>query len=215
MQRRVASASVPTSVPIIAALRYGVSMNICVARCARDAASSARIALRSWPAEHVVKCLSYFSTADLPRLRLLHQACVDTGHELLLEIIAPRLSEALAEIYAAGIRPDWWKLPPPASDAEWEEITRAITTNDPWCRGVILLGMEASEEALERGFALAARHPVCKGFAVGRTLFMEAARRWFAGRTSDDEVVREVSRNYASLVQAWRKARSACRESVS
>jgi 5-dehydro-2-deoxygluconokinase len=75
--------------------------------------------------------------------------------------------------------------------------------------------MEATEDELERGFAAAARHPVCKGFAVGRSIFMDAARRWFSGKCSDETVIHEVARNYASLVAAWRKARSECKESVS
>jgi 5-dehydro-2-deoxygluconokinase len=80
---------------------------------------------------------------------------------------------------------------------------------------VLLLGMEASEDELERGFAAAARHPVCKGFAVGRSIFMDAARRWFAGQCSDDVVISEVATNYSSLIATWRKARQACKESVS
>jgi 5-dehydro-2-deoxygluconokinase len=80
---------------------------------------------------------------------------------------------------------------------------------------VLLLGMEASEDELERGFAAAARHPVCKGFAVGRSIFMDAARLWFGNRLGDREVVSRVQENYANLVGAWRKARQACKESVS
>jgi 5-dehydro-2-deoxygluconokinase len=80
---------------------------------------------------------------------------------------------------------------------------------------VLLLGMEASEDELERGFALAAAHPVCKGFAVGRSIFMDVGRRWFAGKAADEEVISEVQKSYARLVAAWRKARQACKESVS
>ena len=120
----------------------------------------------------------------------------------------------LAEIYAAGIKPDWWKLASPA-DKSMGRLNRTIAKYDPYCRGVLLLGMEASEDELERGFAAAARHPVCKGFAVGRSIFMDAARLWFQRKIGDEEVVSRVEKNYASLVAAWRKARQACKESVS
>ena len=143
------------------------------------------------------------------------QALATVGHELLLEIIPHDLPRALQQAYAAGLRPDWWKLPCPSSAQDWAAIEEIVLENDPHCRGVILLGMESSADALERGFALAARHPLCKGFAVGRTIFMDAARRWFAGRCDDAAVIDEVSNNYAALVSAWRKARSECRESVS
>ena len=71
------------------------------------------------------------------------------------------------------------------------------------------------EDELERGFALAAAHPVCKGFAVGRSIFMDAARQWFSNAISDQEVISRVGTNYSRLVAAWRKAREACKESVS
>lgn len=169
--------------------------------------------LRAWPAEHVVKCLSLSPVEDLPRLKALGDACIATGHELLIELVMH--NPPLAEIYAAGIKPDWWKLASPQDDKAWAAIERVIQREDPYCRGVLLLGMEASEDELERGFAAAARHPVCKGFAVGRSIFMEAARLWFADKLSDQEVISRVEKNYASLVAAWRKARQACKESVS
>jgi 5-dehydro-2-deoxygluconokinase len=169
--------------------------------------------LRAWPAEHVVKCLSLSPVEDLPRLKALSDACLATGRELLIELVMQ--NPPLAEIYAAGIKPDWWKLASPETDKAWAVIEQTIQREDPYCRGVLLLGMEASEDELERGFAAAARHPVCKGFAVGRSIFMEAARLWFANKLSDQEVISRVEKNYASLVAAWRKARQACKESVS
>jgi 5-dehydro-2-deoxygluconokinase len=178
-----------------------------------EAGANIAAALRAWPAEHVAKCLSLSPLEDLPQLRALHDACLATGRELLVELVTQ--DPPLEALYAAGIRPDWWKLLPPASEAEWRRVEQAIEKHDPYCRGVLLLGMEASEDELERGFALAARHPVCKGFAVGRSIFMDAARLWFAGGITDQDVVARVQRNYAGLVATWRKARQACNESVS
>jgi 5-dehydro-2-deoxygluconokinase len=169
--------------------------------------------LRAWPAEHVVKCLSLSPAEDLLRLKALQEACISTGRELLIELVMQ--NPPLAQIYAAGIKPDWWKLASPGSEQQWAYLERTIAKCDPYCRGVLLLGMEASEDELERGFAHAARHPVCKGFAVGRSIFMDAARLWFQDKIGDREVVSRVEKNYASLVAAWRKARQACNESVS
>jgi 5-dehydro-2-deoxygluconokinase len=178
-----------------------------------EAGANVGVRLRSWPAQHAVKCLVHYEKRDLAKLRQLYDACVDTGHELLLELVSK--NPPLGEIYAAGVKPDWWKLAPPGSEAEWRAIDEAIARHDPHCRGVLLLGMEASEEELERGFALAARHPVCKGFAVGRSIFMDAARRWFRDASSDALVVDEVAANYSRLAGLWRKQRTLCKESVS
>jgi 5-dehydro-2-deoxygluconokinase len=180
-----------------------------------EAGDNVGLSLRGWPTEHVVKCLCAFAPGDLPRLSALYQACLATGHELLLEIITADVPAALRAIYDAGIRPDWWKLAPPANEAAWAELGRLIKERDPHCRGVLLLGMEASEEALERSFALAARHAICRGFAVGRSLFMDTARRWFKGECDDARVVAEVAENYGRLIRTWQGARETCSASVS
>lgn len=182
------------------------------------------LALRSWPAEQVVKCLlahhpddhSALATPQIHSVLALAQACAATGHELLLELIPPRelafdehtLARGMAQLYAAGVRPDWWKLAPPASAAEWQAIAAVIHQHDPLCRGVLLLGLEASEESLLKGFQVAAGQALCKGFAVGRSLFADAAGRWFAGAIGDDAVVAEVTLRYRRLIRIWRAARS-------
>ena len=86
---------------------------------------------------------------------------------------------------------------------------KSIARHDPHCRGVLLLGLEASEDELARSFARAAPHPICRGFAVGRSIFAPAAAAWFAGSASDDEVVADIAARYARLVDLWRRARDA------
>ena len=188
-----------------------------------EAGAELALALRAWPAEHVAKCLvshhpddpAALREAQMAQLRTLQAACIGTGHELLVEVIPPReapeaadtLARALEQIYAAGVRPDWWKLPPPESAEAWQRIADAIARHDPHCRGVLLLGLEASEEALSSSFATAAPHPVCKGFAVGRSIFAEPATAWFAGRIDDAAVVTAVADRYSRLIALWRRAR--------
>jgi len=183
------------------------------------------LTLRDWPTEHVAKCLVLFhpdddaalKAAQLERLGALQAACIATDRELLIEVIPPRemaggddvLARALDAIYAAGIRPDWWKLPPPGSDAAWDRIAESIARHDPHCRGVLLLGLEASEGELARSFERAAPHAICRGFAVGRSIFAPAAAAWFAGSASDDEVVADIAARYGRLVDLWRRARDA------
>ena len=153
--------------------------------------------------------------AQLAQLQTLQQACIGTDRELLIEVIPPRepesasdtLARAMEQIYDAGVRPDWWKLPPPEGTAAWAQIDACIARHDPHCRGVLLLGLEASEEALAASFATAAPHPCCKGFAVGRSIFGEAAAAWFAGTWSDTAVVEDVATRYARLTQLWQQAR--------
>jgi 5-dehydro-2-deoxygluconokinase len=181
------------------------------------------LALRGWPTEQVVKCLlalhpddpAPLSQQQLDSVLALQQACQGTGHELLLELIPPRempsgadtLPRAMQRVYDAGIRPDWWKLVPPADVQAWAAISNVIRTHDAQCRGVLLLGLEASEDVLAQGFRAAAGEPLCKGFAVGRSIFGDAANAWLAGQLDDAGVVADVATRYQRLISLWLQSR--------
>lgn len=188
-----------------------------------EAGGNVGLALRTWPADHVVKCLVSYHPDDeallkatqLDSIKTLAQACAETAHELLLELIPPAhmeqqddtLARSVAQIYRAGVQPDWWKLPPP-SERGWALLEAEIQAADPHCRGVLLLGLEASEDSLWASFQIGARQKLCRGFAVGRTLFAPAAQAWFAGELDDSGVVAEVATRYQRLIRVWQQARS-------
>jgi 5-dehydro-2-deoxygluconokinase len=179
--------------------------------------------LIDWPADHCIKCLAFYNPDDpqalkdqqLAKYRQLYEAARKVGRDLLVEIIASKhgplddhtTARAMAEIYAQGIKPDWWKLEPQASSKAWDEIERVITKNDAHCRGIVLLGLDAPSAELEKGFRAVADKKLVKGFAVGRTIFSEAAQQWLAGKIDDDKAVAMMSAKFGELVQIWNKAR--------
>lgn len=187
--------------------------------------SSADVAteLAQWPADHVVKCLIFYHPDDEPGLRerqerqvvRLADACRKTAHELLLEVIAPAGSHvdamttarSIQQLYDLGVKPDWWKLVPTDSPAAWANIESVILQNDPLCRGVVLLGLAATEEELLASFSAAAAVPIVKGFAVGRTIFNDTARAWLSGQLDDEMAVDQLAGRFEVLVKAWRRAR--------
>ena len=173
--------------------------------------------LRSWPSHHVAKCLIAFDADDEPSLRnaqleSLHdlmQACIDSGRELLLEVVPPRhasdraITRAIQAITAAGVQPDWWKLAPPRHEAAWVEWDATIRGADRHCHGVLLLGLDAPLDQLAAQLQAAAAQPLCRGFAIGRTIFGEAARAWFEGRIDDGTAVTAIAERYALLLQTF------------
>ncbi len=186
--------------------------------------------LREWPARHVAKCLVAFDADerdDLRRqqidtLRDLRAACDDSGRELLLEVIPPAtvddtrgtdevLARAVAAIAAEGVLPDWWKLAAPTSPDGWARLNTAIRGADPYCRGVLVLGLDAPINELAEQLAVAAEHPLCRGFAVGRTIFGETARAWFTGEIDDAAAIEAISQRYLRLVRRFADARHAVR----
>jgi 5-dehydro-2-deoxygluconokinase len=179
-------------------------------------------ALVKWPAEHIVKCLVALHPDDDAANRLeneaqllaLYEAVQASGHELLLEVIpAQRLPRhedtvyrAVKRLYNLGIYPEWWKLEP-MPPAQWAALDALIAERDPHCRGVVLLGLNAPFEQLAAGFRDAAGSRLCRGFAVGRTIFGDPARRWLGGEIDDAALVAAIRANYEALIGAWRAAR--------
>jgi 5-dehydro-2-deoxygluconokinase len=88
----------------------------------------------------------------------------------------------------------------------WQQIDALIQERDPYCRGVVLLGLNAPPGDLAKGFAEAAASPLCKGFAVGRTIFQAPSREWLAGAIDDAMLVARVRQTFESLMEAWRQA---------
>ncbi len=181
--------------------------------------------LIDWPLEHVVKCLIFYHPQDNAALkeeqealaREVYQACCKTGHELLLEIILPAdnpdqdekyYAQTVERFYSLGIQPDWWKLPAQGVES-WKAISQLIDNNDPQCRGILILGLDAPEETLKTGFAAAADIPWVKGFAVGRTIFGESSRQWLANKLNDEQLINDVKQRYLTLINYWRTYRPA------
>ncbi|WP_323013597.1 bifunctional 5-dehydro-2-deoxygluconokinase/5-dehydro-2-deoxyphosphogluconate aldolase [Devosia sp.] len=175
--------------------------------------------LVDWPVDHCIKVLSFFHPDDpadlreqqIGKLRAAFDAARKIGRELLVEIIAGKngplhddtVARALTEIYDAGIKPDWWKLEPQPNAAAWARTDAVIEARDPLCRGVVLLGLEAPQAELEAGFAAARSARTVKGFAVGRTIFADAARAWLDGRIGDEEAVADMASRFGALVTIW------------
>ncbi len=175
--------------------------------------------LNEWPVDHVIKCLCFYHPDDPEELRAqqetsllrLYEAARNVGRELLVEIIAGKngplndetISTAMQRFYDLGIKPDWWKLEPQTSNTAWENIGNVIERNDSYCRGIVLLGLEAPEEELKAAFASAITCPWVKGFAVGRTIFAKAAEAWLKGEISDEEAISDMENRFRRLTDAW------------
>ncbi|MEE4915055.1 5-dehydro-2-deoxygluconokinase [Pseudomonas alliivorans] len=180
--------------------------------------------LINWPQEQIIKCLVQYHPDDEPMLRLeqeaqikaLYDASNVSGHELLLEIIPPKdhpstypdvMLRAFKRLYNLGIYPAWWKIEAQTAEV-WQQLDALIEERDPYCRGVVLLGLNAPVENLAAGFAAARDSRTCQGFAVGRTIFREPSRAWMAGEIDDATLVARVQSTFNWLIESWRESRA-------
>ncbi|MDH2327135.1 5-dehydro-2-deoxygluconokinase [Cereibacter sp. SYSU M97828] len=179
--------------------------------------------LSEWARENVVKVLCFCHPDDDAATRADHEATVKrlftaarrNGLEFLLEIIPSKVGPVdddttatlIRQFYAIGVTPDWWKLEPLKTRAGWANAIAAIEEHDRHTRGIVVLGLDAPEADLAESFAVAAQFPLVRGFAVGRTIFADAAREWLAGRMGDDDAVAQMAERFARLAAIWDSAR--------
>lgn len=184
-----------------------------------EAEDSLEETISAWNPKHVAKVLVWYHPGDdialkneqQASLKRLQACCRGRGQEWMLEVILPLnlersdalLIAAVGELYAAGLKPDWLKLSGFETADAWDQLESMVKSFDPYCRGVILLGLSQPIEDLRKPIELAAQQPFCQGFAVGRSIFMDPARKWFAGISTDEETVNEIKGNYAKVVDMW------------
>jgi 5-dehydro-2-deoxygluconokinase len=179
--------------------------------------------LGEWPLTQVVKVLCFCHPLDdltlwdeqLSVLKRLFVAARRNRLEFLMEVIPSKVREVndgstaqvIRELYNAGIYPDWWKLEPLKTAQAWMLAASAIRARDPHTRGIVVLGLDAPENELASAFRLAAAEPLVKGFAVGRTIFGDAARGWFKGELSSETAVEMMTNRYRRLSEIWDEVR--------
>ena len=180
-------------------------------------------ALTEWPLTQTIKCLVFYHPDDPAELRAeqegevlrLFDACRRTGHDFLLEIISSKAgpmqddtaARVIRRFYELGVSPDWWKLEPLTSSAAWRAVAGVIEENDPYCQGIVVLGLEADEATLIASFRQAAGEPMVKGFAVGRTIFGDPARAWLKGEIDDAGAIEMMAGRFRTLADAWLELR--------
>lgn len=186
--------------------------------------------LNEWARENVVKVLCFCHPDDDTGMRAhqegtikrLFEAARRNNLEFLLEIIPSKVGATddettatlISRFYDGGIYPDWWKLEPLKTEAAWAKACAAIKKHDRYTRGIVVLGLDAPETELAASFEAAARFGLVKGFAVGRTIFGDAARAWLKGEMSDADAVSQMAGRYRKLCNIWDKAREDARRNT-
>jgi 5-dehydro-2-deoxygluconokinase len=184
--------------------------------------------LRTWPADHTAKVLAYahpedpasITAAQVCALRRLDRACRTAGRDFLIELQPSpgrtyegvEVAQVIEHLYAEGVRPNWWKLPPSPAPTTWAAVGDVIRGRDPGCDGIVVLGQTSAPAEIEKAFQACAGEPLCRGFAVGRGVFLEAARAWLKGNEDDDQFVTKVVERFRWFIAAWEASRRTAQE---
>jgi len=120
------------------------------------------------------------------------------------EMRARLVVETLRELQAGGVEPDIWKIEglETATDCE-RVVTQAragVGRDDVVC---IVLGRGATLDRVLGWLATAAPVPGFDGFAIGRTLWLDALERYVAGKATREEARDEIADRYLRSIAAY------------
>ncbi|MFA5945591.1 MAG: DUF2090 domain-containing protein [Patescibacteria group bacterium] len=140
------------------------------------------------------------------KLKRLADFCSSSNIPLMLEVLtkatptdpAPVIA-SLRELIEHGIIPAIWKLEGFSSVESWHKLAEA--TDVP----IIMLGRGESASAVESWTKAAAQSGVVSGFAIGRTIFLDALKRFHNEEISRETAVKEIAKNYLHFIDVWKR----------
>ena len=154
------------------------------------------------------------------RASWLCAALRDTPSTVLLELLIPPrdedrcdqvgaasrprfLCESIAELRSVGVEPAIWKVEGVTSPEAAEEIAEAIGSD----QRLLVLGRGENVDLVDQWIRVAAQTRKFAGFAVGRSLFVDALVAYSDGALSRAAAVSRIGHAYARRCSVWRDAR--------
>ena len=83
-----------------------------------------------------------------------------------------------------------------------------VNSNDPYTNGVVVLGKDTDQEHMIDVFNATQKEKLIKGFAIGRTIFSEAAKKWLNDEISNDYAKDIMSDKLRKLIKIWENSRN-------
>ncbi len=111
------------------------------------------------------------------------------------------LARYITDAYADGVLPDYWKIEGMPSATALRVVDAAI--REKTGPRQLILGKGAGMEQVKQWFASAAGAPTAAGFAIGRTVYFDAASGWLKGSFSRDAALSQIRENYQGVIDAW------------
>jgi myo-inositol catabolism protein IolC len=162
-------------------------------------------------------------TARLERLsRWLHANGRRFLFELLIAATAEQLDElggdqdaydrdlrpelvvrTLAELQHAGVEPDIWKIEGLEAREDCERAVAQARAGGRDGVSCVVLGRGANLDRVAHWLTVAAPVDGYVGFAVGRTIWLDALRERLAGRLERDAAIEQIAANYRQMIDVY------------
>lgn len=135
-----------------------------------------------------------------------HLESVGGSTERFEEEIRPRMMcEAIAELQAAGVEADVWKVEGLHSESAYREVVAQAHDGGRTHAQTIILGRGAPEETVHGWLRMGSAVPGLDGFAIGRSTWSEAVTSYMNGALDRAGAADQIGRNFAEYVTIFRE----------
>ena len=111
------------------------------------------------------------------------------------------------EIYEAGIFPTVWKIEGSDDIEFYNKSANAIAAHDTNAR-IVVLGRNETIETVSTWMATGAQNDYVIGFAVGRTVFLDAIKKYISKEMTRDQAVQQIGENFYKIYKAFTNAKT-------
>ena len=115
---------------------------------------------------------------------------------------------AMAELQDHGVEPDIWKLEGIETPEDSKKVAAQARAKNRSQVGVIVLGRGENAEKVKHWLTTASQVEGLIGFAVGRTVFWDALKRYREKTFTREEAVAQIASIYKSFCDLWTRAHS-------
>ena len=109
----------------------------------------------------------------------------------------------IAEMQNAGIEPDVWKIEGMFGEADYGQVVQAAQANGRTHVGIVSLGRNETDEVVETWLRVGAKVPGVIGFAVGRTVFLNALMKFRSNEYTKDQAIEEIAKNFLHFYKVF------------
>ncbi len=125
-----------------------------------------------------------------------------------LEIRPKLMVRMIQQLQHFGIAPDIWKLEGVDRPEDAQALVKQARAGGRKC-GIVTLGRGESKEKVAEWLKVGAHIEGIIGFAIGRTIFMDALQQYVKGALTKDQAIDQIAANYKEFVDLWQRERGA------
>lgn len=121
--------------------------------------------------------------------------------------LRPKLMrDTIAELHAAGVEPDIWKIEGLDKREDCEATAALVRSSGRDGVACVVLGRGADDAAVDHWLKQGAGVPGYVGFAIGRTIWWDALKGYLDKSLERDDAAAEIAANYGRFIDVYTSA---------